>query len=456
MAIVKPRGDKFCVVYRYVDGEGKTKQKWETFDTEKEAVKRKLEVELGKLENTLHVPTEMTFEEFFYKKFLPLHGKQKWRYSTYETNVGMIRNHVLHSFGKKKLSAITPIMIEELYAKLLEKKVSGFKAQKAKPEDLPCLSSTTVRHVHTILKKMFTKAVQWRFLAASPVTCEAPKARKVEREIWNGSNFSLALNDMGDDELLRLAVHTAFVGALRSGEVVGLTWDCVNLDQNEYRVNKSLQRVTLEALELLPKDDLIFVFPKVTPKSKSVLVLKKPKTEESARTIPFTDELKQDLLLRKKQIEKDKAYYGDSYQDYNLVFCFEDGRPVEPKRCAKWFKVWQERTGLDLNTIVFHGIRHSSATYYLKLSNGDVKTVQGYTGHKTAAQVTDIYSHIVENDKAQLQERFSEDFYGHGDAVKENNFSSLKALIKLAKSDPGMREELLNALNADKDIIPAC
>ena len=454
MAIVKPRGKKYCVVYTYINEEGEKKQKWETFGTEKEANKRKLEVELGKLNNNLSVPTEMTVGEFFEQKYLKLYGKAKWRYSTYETNVGIFRNHILPSFGKKKLSAISPIMVEELYEKLRKKKIGGFKAQKASEDDLPCLSSTTVRYVHTLLKKMFAKAVQWKCIAANPVTCDAPRAREVERGIWNGSNFYEALNDMGDDETLRLAIHIAFVGALRSGEVVGLTWDCIDFERDEFRINKCLQRVTLEALDLLPKDDLISVFPKVTSNSKSVLVLKKPKTKDSDRVNCITPQLKRDLLLRKQQIEKDKAYHGDMYQDYNLVFSFNDGRPVEPKRCATWFKVWQTRTGLDLEKIVFHGIRHSSATYFLNISDFDVKTVQDITGHGTTAQLTDGYAHKIKEHKKKLLERFADEFYGDKSA-EGTKMQGVDALLALMKSDSAVREMVANALDAQRCAVIA-
>ena len=451
MAIIKKRGNKFCVVYKYYNDIGEQKQKWETYNTEKEANKRKLEVELDKLNNNQNVPIEMTFREFFETKFLVLHGKSKWRYSTYENNISVFKNHILPYLGKKKLSAITPIMIEELYEKLRTKKVSGFKSQKVSDDELPCLSSTTIKGVHTLLKKFFTKAVQWKFIAQSPVVCDAPKARDFEKTIWNAENFYEALNDMGDDEVLRLAVHIAFVGALRAGEVVGLTWDCIDLERNEFKINKTLQRVSLEALDILPKDDLIYTFPKVTLDTKSILVLKKPKTRDSNRVNYITPPLKEDLMLRKQQIEKDKAYYGDDYKDYNLVFCFEDGRPVEPKRCSKWFRIWQKKTGPDLNKIDFHAIRHSSATYFLGLSDFDVKTVQDITGHGTTSQLTDGYAHKVKENKKLLLKRFAFEFYNEKTVDDEKN-KSIDGLIELMKNDPSLRETIQNALDAQKDI----
>ena len=43
MASIQKRGKKYCVIYRIYDDEGKAQQKWETYDTEAAAKKRKLE-----------------------------------------------------------------------------------------------------------------------------------------------------------------------------------------------------------------------------------------------------------------------------------------------------------------------------------------------------------------------------------------------------------------------------
>lgn len=57
-----------------------------------------------------------------------------------------------------------------------------------------------------------------------------------------------------------------------------------------------------------------------------------------------------------------------------------------------------------LPPVVFHSLRHSSITYKLKLSGGDIKSVQGDSGHAQAKMVTDQYSHILdENRKVNAQ-----------------------------------------------------
>lgn len=53
----------------------------------------------------------------------------------------------------------------------------------------------------------------------------------------------------------------------------------------------------------------------------------------------------------------------------------------------------------DLPSVVFHSLRHSSITYKLKLNGGDIKSVQGDSGHAQAKMVTDHYSHILDENR---------------------------------------------------------
>ena len=58
--------------------------------------------------------------------------------------------------------------------------------------------------------------------------------------------------------------------------------------------------------------------------------------------------------------------------------------------------------------IVFHGLRHSSATYQLMISGGDVKAVQGTTGHATADILVNPYTHIQQSSRVKLGGKFEE------------------------------------------------
>ena len=60
---------------------------------------------------------------------------------------------------------------------------------------------------------------------------------------------------------------------------------------------------------------------------------------------------------------------------------------------------------------MFHSLRHSSITYKLKLNGGDIKSVQGDSGHAEARMVTDQYAHILDENRRKLAQLMEENFY---------------------------------------------
>ena len=61
--------------------------------------------------------------------------------------------------------------------------------------------------------------------------------------------------------------------------------------------------------------------------------------------------------------------------------------------------------------MVFHSLRHTSVTYKLKLSGGDIKAVQGDSGHAQADMVTEVYGHIIDEDRRKNAEMMENAFY---------------------------------------------
>lgn len=76
---------------------------------------------------------------------------------------------------------------------------------------------------------------------------------------------------------------------------------------------------------------------------------------------------------------------------------------------------------LGLPDVVFHSLRHTSVTYKLKLSGGDIKSVQGDSGHVQADMVTEVYGHIIDEDRRKNAEMMENAFYS-----KENLNPNMK------------------------------
>ena len=449
MATVRKRKDKYVVIYDYINEKGVRKQKWETCESKAEASRRAKEIEYEKLHASFVTPNNQTVAEFL-AMWAPIQAQQRWQYKTYMSNMQMIEQHIIPMIGKIEVQKLSPLHIETMFAKLKTKKVSGSKAYNKMDSEIPCLSSTTQRHIYVLLHSAMDKAVEWKIINSNPVVCDPPKRSTKETASWDIDTLRAAL-DMIEDDILHLAVHMAFVCSLRIGEAMALSWDDVDFVKKEIHIRKTLQRVSKQALDELPTESLYFTFPPKQLDKKSVLIVKKPKTDSSKRTLYITDELCAEMLRRKEKVEQQKQYYGGNYTDYNLVFALEDGYPIEPKLCEKWFKKWQNGPGLAFPDIVFHSIRHSSTTYKLTLSHGDIKAVQGDTGHATAQIVTDTYAHIQANSRRSLAEKLEKDFYQKKDPSLESAMPvDAEKLLQIIQQNPDLKNYLLAGVFADK------
>ena len=85
-------------------------------------------------------------------------------------------------------------------------------------------------------------------------------------------------------------------------------------------------------------------------------------------------------------LEMDEAVDPERYRNSGMLLRLPNGLAVEPILIRKKFIKWQDAHP-EFPRIVFHGLRHSSATYQLMISGGDVKAVQGTTGRAGLAAV---------------------------------------------------------------------
>ncbi len=88
-------------------------------------------------------------------------------------------------------------------------------------------------------------------------------------------------------------------------------------------------------------------------------------------------------------------------------------------------------------------MRHSSITYKLKLNGGDMKSVQGDSGHAQMRMIEDVYSHILDEDRATNAQRFEAEFYSKSEAPEAHAASAAPA-SELTDSDKAKFIQLLS------------
>lgn len=136
-----------------------------------------------------------------------------------------------------------------------------------------------------------------------------------------------------------------------------------------------------------------------------------------------------------------------------MLFRLPNGLTVEPVLIRKKFLQWQDAHP-EFPRIVFHGLRHSSTTYQLMISGGDVKAVQGTTGHATADMLVNTYAHIQQSSRVELGRKFEEGFYAKPctpspqavPAAGEPTISMTALLELLKNADPEVKAQLRLAL----------
>ncbi|MCF0132847.1 MAG: phage integrase SAM-like domain-containing protein, partial [Blautia sp.] len=265
MASIVERKGRYCVVYSYTDKEGKRKQKWETFRNITEAKRRKSEVEYRSNIGDLIVPHCKTLKELM-TEYISLYGKENWSLSTYSSNVSMINNYIIPIIGDDKLESINTRFIERYYQRLLKTPAVVNPATGKKTSEY--VTPSTIRDIHKLLRNCFNQAVKWELMAKNPAQyATVPKYKSTKREIWTADTLMKAL-EVCDNDRLKLAMNLAFSGSLRLGELLGLTWDCVDISEEAINngsayiyINKELQRVEKKALQELNGKDIIMVFP---------------------------------------------------------------------------------------------------------------------------------------------------------------------------------------------------
>ncbi len=100
----------------------------------------------------------------------------------------------------------------------------------------------------------------------------------------------------------------------------------------------------------------------------------------------------------------------------------------------------------DLRPIVFHSLRHSSTSLKLKLSKGNIKAVQGDTGHAEARMVTDTYAHGFDADRKLIAREMDSGFFakvGETEKAPEPDAETIEKLKKLIQDYPELLAQLL-------------
>lgn len=453
MAAIVKRGKKYALVYKYEDENGVKKQKWETFETEKAAKKRKAEIEYQSDQGTFIAPNKQTVSEFL-EDFVALYGEKKWGVSMYSASCGLIENYINPTIGDLPIQSITTRTVDKYIMTLKKTDAVSTKTRKATTEKL---TDATIEKIIKLLRCAFNQAVRWELIGKNPfLNAILPTTRYKKRDIWDIEMIQKAL-DACKESRLYISMNLSFACSMRLGEILGLPWYNVHISDEEIAadnayviVDRELERASWKAIQSLDKKDIYHIFESTKEDAKTRVIIKKPKTESSIRKIWLPKTLAYMLRELQDSQTKLKDFLGDEYKDYGLVVAQENGHPCDGRVIEKLFKQLKEDAGLP--NVVFHSLRHSSTTYKLKLNHGDLKATQGDTGHAEIDMITRVYAHILDEDRKVNAQKFESAFYANPDlrevrAPQEQQPKlDLQNLLLQLQQSPELADTLANLL----------
>jgi integrase len=222
-----------------------------------------------------------------------------------------------------------------------------------------------------VLHKALSQAMQWSLIPRNPTEAvQAPSPAPQEMQPLSPQEARRFLEATRGDQLEALYVLAITTG-MRRGELLGLKWSDVNLENATVSVRRTLSR---------------------TDNGKHV-TLGEPKTRKSRRTIPLTAQAVEALREHLTRQLEDIEQLGDIYKDQGLVFTTNTGGPINPSNLRqRSLAPLLRKAGLP--HIRFHDLRHTCATLLLS-QNTHPKFVQELLGHATIAITLDTYSHVI-------------------------------------------------------------
>ena len=312
----------------------------------KQAIQENAEVDTLKAEKyTVGQWMDVWFENY---------AKIKVRPTSHQTYRGYIDNHIKPNIGKIPLGKLTTLELQKLYKKLLSRgRVDRIEA-KGQPKGL---SPKTVRNIHQVISSAMDFAKAQKLIAVNPTDgCALPKLEHREMKTLPVEQLASFLREAKESGVFEM-YYIELATGLRRGELLGLKWEDLDLEQCTLRVQRQVSRINGEVVEAPLK------------------------TKNSYRTISLGEDA---VGILKKQRKK---CGGSEY-----VFPSPTGGPISPDSVIQMLHRVLKRAGLP--KVRFHDLRHTFAT--VALQNGvDIKTVSGMLGHYSAGFTLDTYAHVT-------------------------------------------------------------
>jgi len=271
------------------------------------------------------------------KKYLTVYCASKAQ-TTIDGYRTYIEGHIIPAIGNHKLAGLKPIHLQQFYNSEREKNYSG----------------KTILQEHHILHRAFRKAVADGLIARNPCNgVDPPQLEDFKPAIYTEKQYKTLLDKLKGHKM-EVVILLAGMCGLRRGELLGLTWNDIDLKAGVVNIERSI------------------VATSKGPETKS------PKSKTSVRTVAIPDA----ILPRLRELRR-----------IGKIYAREDGKDYHPGSLSKRFSDFLKVNKLPHMRL--HDLRHFNATMMLRHGVTE-REASARLGHSDLL-MTKKYQHIVQD-----------------------------------------------------------
>ena len=297
-------------------------------------------------------------------EWLEVYQKEHIKARTYSRYQGLITMHIVPILGERNISELGRREIQEF---LTQQKKDGNMRNGEK------LSATSTNMMLSVLNLAFEYACDMEYIEENPcVRVRRTKAETKKIEAFTvGEQRAIEAEIAWSDDRRLHGILLCLYSGLRIGELLGLTWNDVDLDRGVIKITKTVYR---------EKDG----------SGMWQLCVDTPKTKASDRVIPLpeyiTNMLRQDYETAKTPyVVENKKGERMSIRSYQYIF-----------------EKLTERA--EVRKLNFHALRHTFATRAVECGM-DIKTVADIMGHQNASITLNRYAHCMLDHKIEMMQK---------------------------------------------------